>query len=145
MDVHHPCEQILAGAVEPLLWLASAHEEELARAAWRDAAFESDFARHWWRVARAAGADSPEALARHLTRTYSEEPGGGVVLPWARIPAIVLRRVMGFDFVAVTEDIARAALPGRIRLPAPVGTDVRPPPLSVAQRWGEAQARKGGT
>eukprot|EP00969_Alexandrium_andersonii_P322814 14262982-Alexandrium_andersonii.AAC.1 len=67
----------MAGVVEPLLWIASSQDDAPARAAWVDAAFESDLARHWRRMARAAGADSPEALARHLTRTYSEELGGG--------------------------------------------------------------------
>eukprot|EP00969_Alexandrium_andersonii_P120190 5313606-Alexandrium_andersonii.AAC.1 len=49
MDVHHPREQIIAGIVEPLLWIASSQEEELARSAWAAAAFESVLARHWWR------------------------------------------------------------------------------------------------
>eukprot|EP00969_Alexandrium_andersonii_P339524 15008333-Alexandrium_andersonii.AAC.1 len=66
MDVHHAREQILAGVVEPLLWLASAQEEALVRAAWADAAFDADSVRQWWRAASSPGAESPEALARYL-------------------------------------------------------------------------------
>eukprot|EP00969_Alexandrium_andersonii_P310450 13718562-Alexandrium_andersonii.AAC.1 len=41
------------------------------------------------------GRTALEALARHLTRTYSEELGGGIILPRARVPAAVVRRVVG--------------------------------------------------
>eukprot|EP00969_Alexandrium_andersonii_P106263 4688040-Alexandrium_andersonii.AAC.1 len=52
-----------------------------------------------------------------------------------------MRRVVGLEFVALAQDIVRAAIPGHIRFPPPGNVDVRPPPPF---RWpgGGAERRR---